>query len=48
MLLAHKIELHPTAEQAGYLDCACGCRRHCFNQLLPYYQHPKERESDKS
>lgn len=37
MLLAHKIELRPTAEQADYLDRACGSRRHCFNQLLAHF-----------
>jgi transposase len=30
MLLAHKIELRPTPEQAIYLDKACGSRRHCY------------------
>ncbi|WP_353573169.1 helix-turn-helix domain-containing protein, partial [Candidatus Albibeggiatoa sp. nov. BB20] len=34
MLLAHKVELRPTKEQAVYLDKACGSRRHCYNQLL--------------
>lgn len=38
MLLAHKIELRPTAKQADYLDRACGCRRHCFNQLLGHFK----------
>jgi len=38
MLLAHKIELRPTAEQATYLDKACGSRRHCFNQLLAHFK----------
>ncbi|MBK1646751.1 transposase [Thiocapsa imhoffii] len=37
MLLAHKIELRPTAEQAGYLARACGSRRHCYNQLLEHF-----------
>lgn len=37
MLLAHKIELRPTAEQATYLDKACGTRRHCYNQLLAHF-----------
>lgn len=37
MLLAHKIELRPTAEQADYLDRACGSRRHAFNQLLAHF-----------
>jgi putative transposase len=38
MLLAHKIELRPTAEQAEYLNQACGARRHCYNQLLAHFQ----------
>lgn len=38
MLLAHKIELYPTAAQADYLDRACGSRRHCFNQLLAHFK----------
>lgn len=37
MLLAHKIELRPTARQAEYLDRACGSRRHAFNQLLAHF-----------
>ena len=37
MLLAHKIELRPTPEQAVYLDKACGSKRHCFNQLLAHF-----------
>ena len=38
MLLAHKIELRPTPEQADYLHRACGARRHCFNQLLAHFK----------
>lgn len=37
MLLAHKIELRPTEQQADYLDRACGSRRHAFNQLLAHF-----------
>ncbi len=37
MLLAHKIELRPTPDQADYLMQACGSRRHCFNQLLAHF-----------
>lgn len=40
MLLAHKVELRPTAAQAGYLARACGSRRHCYNQLLDHFQQP--------
>jgi putative transposase len=36
-LLAHKIELRPTPEQADYLARACGSRRHCYNQLLEHF-----------
>jgi putative transposase len=36
-LLAHKIELRPTHEQADYLKRACGARRHCYNQLLAHF-----------
>ncbi|WP_353570828.1 RNA-guided endonuclease TnpB family protein [Candidatus Albibeggiatoa sp. nov. BB20] len=41
MLLAHKVELRPTKEQAVYLDKACGSRRHCYNQLLAYFKDNK-------
>jgi putative transposase len=40
MLLAHKIELRPTAPQADYLARACGSRRHCYNQLLAHFRQP--------
>lgn len=40
MLLAHKIELRPTAPQADYLARACGSRRHCYNQLLAHFKQP--------
>ena len=36
-LLAQKIELRPTPEQADYLNRACGARRHCYNQLLAHF-----------
>jgi len=45
MLLAHKVELRPTKEQAIYLDKACGSRRHCYNQLLAYFQNPENKWS---
>ncbi len=32
MLLAHKIELRPTPDQADYLARACGARRHCYKR----------------
>ena len=37
MLLAHKIELRPTADQANYLYQACGSRRFAYNQLLGHF-----------
>jgi len=36
-LLAHKIELRPTQDQIEYLDKSCGCKRHCYNQLLEHF-----------
>lgn len=47
MLLACKIELYPTAEQADYLDRACGSRRHCFNQLLAHFKQDDVKWSKK-
>lgn len=38
MLLAQKIEVRPTPEQAEYLNKACGARRHCYNQLLGHFK----------
>jgi putative transposase len=38
MLLAQRIELYPTPEQADYLDRACGSRRHAYNQLLAHFR----------
>lgn len=40
MLLAQRIALYPTPEQAVYLDRACGARRHAYNQLLAYFRQP--------
>ena len=37
MLLAERIELRPTIEQANYLNQAFGCKRHCYNQLLAHF-----------
>lgn len=37
MLIAHRIELRPTSEQARSLNQACGARRHCYNQLLAHF-----------
>ena len=48
MLLAHKIELRPTTEQAEYLDKACGSRRHCFNQLLAHFKEDGVKWSKKA
>jgi len=38
MLLGHKIEIRPTPYQIIYLEKSFGARRHCYNQLLDYYQ----------
>ena len=48
MLLAHRIECYPTAEQADYLDRACGSRRHCFNQLLAHFKWDSVKWSKKA
>ena len=48
MLLAHRIELYPTAEQADYLGRACGSRRHCFNQLLAHFKQDGVKWSKKA
>lgn len=37
MLLAHKIEVRPSIEQAEYINRACGTRRHAYNQLLAHF-----------
>ena len=37
MLLAQRIQLYPTTEQAEYLDRCCGARRHCYNKLLEHF-----------
>ena len=36
-LLAHKIELRPTAQQAEFLDKCMGCARHLYNQLVAHF-----------
>ncbi len=41
MLIAHKIELRPTLQQAESLNRACGSRRHCYNQLLAHFSQPE-------
>lgn len=38
MLLAQKVEVRATPEQAEYLNKACGARRHCYNQLLAHFK----------
>lgn len=48
MLLAHKIGLRPTAQQAEYLDQACGSRRHAFNQLLAHFSQEGAKWSKKT
>ena len=48
MLLAHKIELRPTKQQADYLDRACDSRRHAFNQLLAHFNQEGVKWSKKA
>ncbi|MFZ2727287.1 MAG: helix-turn-helix domain-containing protein [Methylococcaceae bacterium] len=48
MLLAHKIELRPTPQQKDYLDKACGCKRHCYNQLLAHFSKSENKWSKAS
>lgn len=48
MLLAHKIELRPTPQQAEYLDRACGSCRHAFNQLLAHFNQDGVKWSKKA
>jgi putative transposase len=44
MLLAHKVELRPSKEQAQYLLQLCGASRHVWNQLLHHFSsHQGER-----
>jgi len=43
MLLAHKVELRPTPAQVGYLEKACGHRRHCWNHMRAWFS---QRDSD--
>ena len=40
MLLAHKVQLYPTAAQAEYLRRCCGARRYAYNALLAYFKEP--------
>jgi len=48
MLLAHKVQLYPTPEQADYLDRACGSRRHAYNQLLAHFRQDGVKWSKKA
>ncbi len=36
-LLAHKVQLYPTDEQADYFNRACGSCRHAYNHLLAHF-----------
>lgn len=38
MLLSHKMQLWPTADQVTYFRQACGSRRHAYNQLLAHFK----------
>lgn len=48
MLLAYKIELRPTRQQAEHLDRAFGSRRHAFNQLLAHFSQEGVKWSKKA
>ena len=48
MLIAHKIEIRPTPDQADYLNRACGARRHCYNQLLAHFSQEGVKWSKKA
>lgn len=45
ILLAQKIELRLTPEQAVYLDKACGSQQHCFNELWAHFSKPENKWS---
>src|SRR5215471_1632636 len=40
MLLAHKVQLYPTAAQAEYLRRCMGARRFAYNALLAHFRQP--------
>lgn len=48
MLLAHKIEVRPSAAQAEYINRACGTRRHAYNQLLAHFSQDGVKWSKKA
>jgi putative transposase len=48
MLLAHKIQLYPTAEQAEYFRRCMGARRFAYNKLLEHFEKPGVKWSKKA
>jgi putative transposase len=48
MLLAHKVQLYPTAEQAEYLRRCMGARRFTYNELLEHFRKPGIKWSKKA
>jgi putative transposase len=48
MLLAHKVQLYPTAEQVGYLRRCMGARRFAYNELLAHFKEPGVKRSKKA
>ena len=48
MLLAHKVQLWPTDEQADHFSRACGSSRHAYNQLLAHFSQDGVKWSKKA
>lgn len=46
-LLAHKIEIYPTQDQANYFDKCSGSARHLYNQLLHHFSQDNVKWSKK-
>lgn len=48
MLLAHKVELRPTSEQAQFFESACGSSRHLWNNMVAHFSNKENKFSKKS
>jgi putative transposase len=48
MLLAHKVQLYPTTEQAEYLRRCMGARRFAYNALLAHFKDPEVKWSKRT
>ena len=48
MLLAHKVELRPTPEQATWLLKCIGARRYTYNALLEHFRKDGAKWSKKA